>query len=83
MRFMAGWLVPHDSGPSDIAYREAMRVSDDLLDRMRNSAVAGDVNRTLLGALLARRNNIPFLTSVYETIQEMDVPEIKDLGTTH
>lgn len=83
MRFMAGWLVPHDSGPSDIAYREAMRVSDDLLERMRNSTIAGDVNRTLLGALLSKRNNIPFLTSVYETIQEMDVPQINGLDTTH
>ena len=74
MRFL-GWL-PRRQEPSDAAYHEAVRISDDLIQHMRQSSIAGD----LVGTLMANRHNIPFLTSVYETVQEMDMPKSNGLG---
>lgn len=83
MRFLSGLFSPQRSGPADVAYQKAMEVSDDLLGKMRGSVIAGDVNRVLLGSLVTHRHNIPFLTSVYETIQEMDVPKANGFREPH
>jgi hypothetical protein len=84
MGFMSRlFTAPRRRDPSDIAYQKAMEISDDLITRMRDSTIAGDINRSLLTTLLAHRHNIPFLTSVYETVQEMDVPKANGLDTTH
>ena len=77
MRFL-GWL-PRRQEPSDTAYHEAVRISDDLIQLMRESSVAGD----LVSTLMANRHNIPFLASVYETVQEMDVPHVNGLDRRH
>ena len=81
------WFFPRRATPrpaskrpsSETAYHEAVRVSDDLIQRMRESSIAGE----LVGTLMANRHNIPFLTSVYETVQEMDMPRANGLDRRH
>jgi hypothetical protein len=54
----------------DGAYHEAMRVSGDLLKRMSDSSSSTDAARAVMADVWAQNNNIPFLTTVYEAVQE-------------
>lgn len=65
---------PRYRGASDIAYQAAMGVSSDLLHRMREHSSSNDAARAIMADVWAQRHNIPFLTSAYETVQEMKVP---------
>lgn len=76
MRFIGSlFYSPQRRGDSDTAYQKAVEISDDLLRRLREPAVTDDVSRSILATLMAHQHNIPFLTSVYETVQEMAVPK--------
>lgn len=54
----------------DGAYREAMRVSGDLLRRMGEHSASTDAARAVMADVWAQHRNIPFLTTVYEAVQE-------------
>ncbi len=58
----------------DNAYREAMKESAELSHMLRISARSTDAARALMADIWAQNNNIPFLTSVTETVQEMKSP---------
>lgn len=57
---------------SDIAYQKAMGVSDDLIRRMRENSTSSDAARAVMADIWAQHHNIPFMTSVYETVQELN-----------
>jgi hypothetical protein len=54
----------------DGAYYEAMRVSGELLKRMGDASISTDAARALMADVWAQKRNIPFLTTVYEAVQE-------------
>jgi hypothetical protein len=54
----------------DAAYREAMKVSGDLIRRMRETSNSTDAARAIMADIWHQNHNIPFLTTVYEAVQE-------------
>jgi hypothetical protein len=66
-----------DEGPQreprmkgDVAYDRAMDASADLLFRIREAGRESDVARTLITDIWTQAQNIPFMTTVYEAVQE-------------
>jgi hypothetical protein len=55
----------------DVAYNDAMRVSGDLLRRMGESSSSTDAARAIMADVWAQNHNIPFIVTVYESVQEM------------
>lgn len=55
---------------SDRAYEEAMGVSNELIARMRESAESNDAARAVMADIWAQNHNIPFMTTVYQSVQE-------------
>lgn len=55
----------------DVAYEAAMNESDELLKQMRNASSSSDAARAVMADVWAQNHNVPFLTTVYETVQEM------------
>ena len=70
-----GWLdriiFPQRRGSADIAYEQAMGVSDDLIQRMRETSSSKDAARAVMADVWAQSHKIPFMTTVIETVQEM------------
>jgi hypothetical protein len=64
-----GWS--REPGPGDIAYDRAMNESADLLNRMREYSCSTDAARAVMADVWAQNHNVPFVTSVYQTVQEM------------
>lgn len=58
----------------DIEYEKAMQVSEDLIEKMRNASNSNDPVRQLMADLFLQRHNIPFVTTIHETVQEMKSP---------
>lgn len=54
----------------DVAYHEAMRVTSDLITKMRESSNSTDAARAIMADVWAQNHNMPFLTTVYESVQE-------------
>lgn len=73
MRLLDRIFSPRRSGAADHAYSQAMGESGDLLRRMREHSNSNDAVRGIMADVWAQHRNIPFLTSVYETVQEMKV----------
>ena len=71
MGFLERLIFPRRRGHSDIAYQQAMGASDDLIRRMRESSGSHDAARAVMSDIWAQHHNIPFMTSVYETVREM------------
>lgn len=73
MRLLDRILSPRGRPTSDVAYQQAMGVSDDLIRQMREHSASNDAARAVMADIWAQRHNIPFMTSTYETVQEMKV----------
>lgn len=56
---------------SEASYREAMKVSSDLLSKMREYSSSTDAARALMADIWSQNHNIPYLVTVYEASQEM------------
>lgn len=52
-------------------YDAAMAVSGELIDKMRGANGAMDAVRELVTDILQRRHNVPIVTTIYETVQEL------------
>ena len=61
----------HQPPRSDMAFGAAMNTSDDLISRMRESSGSKDAVRAIMADIWAQHHNIPFMTTVYEAVQEM------------
>jgi hypothetical protein len=59
---------------ADAAYVAAMRESDDLLAKMRAAYGSTDPVRQAMADIWAQHHNIPFMTTIHETVQEMNAP---------
>ena len=54
----------------DLAYAKAMHESDDLLKKMREASKSTDAARAIMADVWSQNHNVPFLTTVYESVQE-------------
>lgn len=74
MRLLDLFLHPRRGGASEIAYNQAMGETDDLIQRMRSYSGSNDAARAVMADVWAQRHNVPFLTSTFETVEEMKGP---------
>jgi hypothetical protein len=58
----------------DDAYAAVMEESEDVLKMLRQSAESTDAARAVMADIWAQNRNVPFLTTVTETVQEMKSP---------
>ena len=68
--FGNGVEPPPLPGPGEIAFQEAMSESRQLRARMRAASDSTDAARALMADIWAQNRNMPFLTTVYESVQE-------------
>lgn len=54
----------------DIAYDRAMKASTDLLLRIKEAGREMDAARSVMADVLAQADNTPFMTTVYQAVQE-------------
>lgn len=60
---------PASSGSS--AAKAAMSVSSDLIHRMQDASASNDPVRALMADVWAQRQNMPYITTLYESNEEM------------
>lgn len=66
---------------SDIAYHTAMGVSDELIQRMRDHSNSSDPARAVMADVWAQRRNVPFMATVFESVEEMKSGTVYSNGT--
>lgn len=54
-----------------LVYARAINESSDLLRRMREHSGSTDAARAVMADVWAQNHNVPFMTTVYETVQEL------------
>lgn len=54
----------------DVAYYRAMDASADLIFRIREAGREVDVARSVMADVWSQAQNMPFMTTVYEAVQE-------------
>lgn len=64
---------PVQASAAEDRYAVAVRESDDLLQKMRAAYASTDPVRQAMADIWAQRHNVPYVTSVYETVQEVNV----------
>jgi hypothetical protein len=73
-------LRPSIASEGSDAAAHAMKVSSELLQRMREHSRSDDPARALMADIWSQRHNVPFITTVYEAAQEMNVPLAQNSG---
>jgi hypothetical protein len=58
----------------DRAYDHAMAASDDVIRYMRAASRSSDPARAVMADIWAQHHNVPFMTAVVETVEEMKAP---------
>lgn len=58
----------------DNAYHRAMAVSGDVLAHMREASQSHDPARAVMADIWAQHHNVPFMTTIVETVEEMKAP---------
>ncbi len=68
-----GRLLGRGREPSaaDGRYLHAMSLTEEVTVKMRETAASNDPVRALMADLWAQHHNVPFMTTVYEAVQEM------------
>lgn len=69
---------PHQDSRGDLAYAHAMTVSGDLLTRMQECSRSTDAARAIMADVWAQNHNAPFLTTVFEAVQEAKSPIVQN-----
>ena len=59
------------SSPGNAAYESAMRRSDDLIKKMERASQSKDVVPAMFADIWLQRHNVPFMTTVFESVREM------------
>jgi hypothetical protein len=67
-----GNLFARQQSPGDAAFNKAMRANTELISHMREASQSKDAVRGLLADIWAQHHNIPFMTTVYQAVQEMN-----------
>jgi hypothetical protein len=63
----------------DVAYSRAMKASDELLATLREHEEHTDAARSIIFDIWKQARNIPFMTTVYEAVQEAKSgPEVSE-----
>lgn len=68
-RALSWFNRPPSKTKADKKYQEAMKESEELLSRIRE--LRDDPSRQIVVDVLSNRKNTPYLTTMYETAQEM------------
>lgn len=55
----------------DFAFAQAMEDSDDFLKKLREKSDLTKTARAIMADVLAQAHNMPFITTIYEAVQEM------------
>lgn len=76
MTSILGRIFPDRSGapaPSkgDLAYAEVMKEVSELEQQMREVSNSSDPARSIMATVWLHRHNMPMLTTIYESAQEM------------
>jgi len=64
-------LGPSPPSRGSAAYDTAMRISDELIEKMERASQSKDVVPAMMADIWLQRHNVPFVTTVYESVQEM------------
>ncbi len=68
------WFKPHKKPVAIERANVAIRMADELTQSMRSYSSGNDPIKGLMADLWQHRNNVPFVTTVYEAIQEVKPP---------
>lgn len=71
---LIGWINRGARSAGDVAYERAMSASDDVLSYMRDASQSHDPARAVMADIWAQHHNVPFMTAVVETVEEMKAP---------
>ena len=71
---MASWIHRGRMSYGDMAYKKAVAVSEDVIQRMREASNSNDPARAVMADLWHQRHNVPFMATVVEAIEEMKSP---------
>ena len=66
-----GNLFARQPSPGEAAFNQATRINTELIMHMREVSGSTDAVRAIMADIWAQHNNVPFLTTVYEAVQEM------------
>ncbi len=59
---------------NDVAYAKAVALTDDILFRMRKPNRDTEAARSVVADVWSQARNTPFMTTIYQTTQEMTAP---------
>ena len=65
-------FVPRRRTAADIAYDRAMADSSTLIRKMRECSDDRNPIRAIMADIWAQNHNVPYVTTVYESVQEMN-----------
>ena len=71
MRIFRRLLGDQPQSPGTAAYESAMRKSDDLIEKMEHASRSKDVVPAMMADIWLQRHNVPFITTVFESVREM------------
>lgn len=72
MRLFAS--INRGKSAGDRAYEHAMAETDDVISYMRQASNSKDPARAVMADIWQQRHNVPYMTSVLETVEEMKAP---------
>lgn len=72
---MFDWFKINKASPALEKADNAIAMVDDLTNSMRAYSAGNDPVKALMSDLWQHRNNVPFVTTIYEAIQEVKLPE--------
>lgn len=79
MRIWGRFFKRREPSAGDTAYGAAMKSSQELVQRMQESSQSTDAFRAVMADIWAQHHNVPFMTTVYQSVREMSVATT-DLG---
>lgn len=68
-----GNLFVRQPSPGDRAFSKAVRANTELISHMRQASQSTDAVRALMADIWSQHHNIPFMTTIFETVREMKI----------
>lgn len=71
MSWIKSLLGRREPSGADSAFGHAMKMSGELIHDMREASTSNDVFRAMMADIWMQRQNVPFMVTVFEAVQEM------------
>ncbi len=71
MTFLQRIFGDHHMTAGQAAYNRAMRVTDDFISQIRQAS--NHPVRAVVSDIISHADNVPFMTTIYEAVEEMKV----------